>query len=588
MQMPLLNNRYGLVSQIGRGGMGVVYKAVDTFLGNRYVAVKEMSHLSLSPHEATYAIEAFKREALMLATLAHQNLPRIYDHFNQGRSSYLVMDFIDGYTLDELMQQTHDQKLPMDQVLLIAEQLCSVFAYLHSRQPPIIFRDIKPANVMITQEKDHIYLIDFGIARFFKPGQLRDTLAFGTAGYASPEQYGLQTNEHSDMYSLGATLHQLLTGIDPSQSKVPFYFPPIRAYRSQVPLSLINLVMQMLQVDSTKRPKSMQQIKQEIQLTKQEIQSAPAAPNKSVNLLRSLQTRPTPGTTLLTYRHHTDCVTALSWSPDGKSLASTSLDKTVHLWSPIDGSTTLIYKKHSSYIYALAWSPDGQRLASSSFGDVHVWEAASGETSLRYKGHSLWVYSLTWSPDGWLLASCGADSEVHLWNSHNGDTLFRYQGFQRVLRSLTWSNGLNTTLLATACEDCQLYSWDTISDDVPLLFKGHSLELTHVAWSPDDRFLLSTGRDKTVKIWDVTTTSTVLTYRGHTREVYTAAWSPDGSRIASAGADKTVHVWNASTGDLLLTYKEHTKEVHSLAWSPDGSRIASAGTDKLVRVWHAL
>src|SRR5438874_12677858 len=111
MPIPLLNRRYRLISQLGEGGMGIVYKAVDTFLGNRFVAVKEMSQRNLSSQEATYAIDAFKREALLLANLAHQNLPRIYDHFNQDGYLYLVMDFIEGKTLVELLQHTPGQKL---------------------------------------------------------------------------------------------------------------------------------------------------------------------------------------------------------------------------------------------------------------------------------------------------------------------------------------------------------------------------------------------------------------------------------------------------------------------------------------------
>src|SRR6266849_10009805 len=139
---------------------------------------------------------------------------------------YLLLDFIDGDTLAEILQQAGGQGLLVEEVLLIAEQLCSVLYYLHTHQPPIIFRDLKPGNVMITSTGDHLYLIDFGIARIFKPAQLQDTLVSGTPGYAPPEQYGGGTAERSDIYSFGATLHQLLTGVDPSQATTSFSFPP--------------------------------------------------------------------------------------------------------------------------------------------------------------------------------------------------------------------------------------------------------------------------------------------------------------------------------------------------------------------------
>src|SRR5512146_637761 len=128
------------------------------------------------------------------------------------------MDFIDGQTLEERQRAAGGGALSEEAVLGWARQICAVLSYLHTRQPPIIFRDLKPANIMLTPAGD-LYLIDFGIARHFKPGQTRDTVAFGSAGYAAPEQYGkAQTTTQADIYSLGATLHQCLSGSDPSES----------------------------------------------------------------------------------------------------------------------------------------------------------------------------------------------------------------------------------------------------------------------------------------------------------------------------------------------------------------------------------
>src|SRR5215470_5461337 len=125
--MPVLNNRYALVSSLGRGGMGVVYKAADLLLGNRFVAVKEMSQRNLRLRQLAHALEAFKQEALLLAGLAHQNLPRIFDHFNENGSSYLVMDFIEGKTLAQLLKEMPAGRFPVEEVVQIGLQLCSVF-----------------------------------------------------------------------------------------------------------------------------------------------------------------------------------------------------------------------------------------------------------------------------------------------------------------------------------------------------------------------------------------------------------------------------------------------------------------------------
>src|SRR6266566_5274852 len=259
----LLNQRYRILSQLGKGGFGAIYKAEDAQLGNRLLAVKEMSTFNMSPQEIIEATENFKREALLLAGLTHPNLPSIYDHFSEAGRWYLVMDFIEGGTLEERLNKEPEGRLSVEEAQRIGIQLCTVLGYLHGRQPPIIFRDLKPANIMMTPD-GHLYLIDFGIARHFKPGQAKDTIAFGSPGYAAPEQYGkAQTTARSDIYSLGANLHQLLTGIDPSQT--PFQFAPLQQQGQPTPPGLESLIMQMLEMNESKRPDSMITVKQQLQ-----------------------------------------------------------------------------------------------------------------------------------------------------------------------------------------------------------------------------------------------------------------------------------------------------------------------------------
>ena len=259
----LLAGRYRIIGQVGTGGFGVVYKAADTQHGDRLVAIKEVCLSGLRPQAVIDAIDAFRREVQLLSHLGHSNLPRIYDHFTTPEHWYLVMEFIEGETLEQSMSKAPGGRLPLSEVLDIGIQLCTVLEYLHSQQPPIIFRDLKPANVMLTP-RGHVYLIDFGIARHFKPGQARDTVALGSPGYAAPEQYGrAQTTPRSDIYSLGAMLHHLLTTHDPADT--PFQFIPLRPNSHLSMSELGTLVTQMVDLDVNKRPVSMTVVKQELQ-----------------------------------------------------------------------------------------------------------------------------------------------------------------------------------------------------------------------------------------------------------------------------------------------------------------------------------
>jgi tRNA A-37 threonylcarbamoyl transferase component Bud32 len=218
-----LNGRYLVLATVGQGGMAAVYRALDSRT-HKQVAIKEMSQDGLTPTEQTEALEAFRAEADILQRLKHPNLPRVYERFSDGTRHYLVMEFVEGQTLEQRQQATGGGALPEAEVMAWAGQLCSVLAYLHSQRPPIIFRDLKPANVMLTPQ-GQVKLIDFGIARVFHPGRTKDTQVLGTPGFAPPEQYGkAQTDARADIYALGVTLYQLLTGYDPAST--PFTLPP--------------------------------------------------------------------------------------------------------------------------------------------------------------------------------------------------------------------------------------------------------------------------------------------------------------------------------------------------------------------------
>lgn len=222
---------------LGSGGFGSVYLATDERL-HRPVAIKVCSTQRLPAHEADEAAQLFQSEALTLARLRHPGLTAIWDYFSHNNDWYLVMEYVPGETLRSRLKRRAGP-LPEAETLSYARQLCSVMSYLHRQQPPVVFRDLKPGNIMVTPD-GQLKLIDFGIARLFSPGKAADTAQFGTPGYAPPEQYGGQTEPRSDIYSMGVVLHQMLTGHNPMSS--PFALPLVRSLNPAISEPLEELV----------------------------------------------------------------------------------------------------------------------------------------------------------------------------------------------------------------------------------------------------------------------------------------------------------------------------------------------------------
>ncbi len=233
----LLENRYKIEKTLGSGGMGAVYLASDIRLPRQW-AIKEMHDEFDTPEGRQQAEESFRAEATLLAQLDHPNLPRISDFFQFEGRHFLVMDFVEGQSLETRLDAG---SLSFKEALDFGKQIAGVLEYLHSRPKPIVFRDLKPANIMIVDGKS-IKLIDFGIARVLRPGASSDTRALGTPGYAAPEQYGRgQSDSRTDIYALGATLHHALSGDDPRDH--PFQFAPFIEKRADVPAALERIVL---------------------------------------------------------------------------------------------------------------------------------------------------------------------------------------------------------------------------------------------------------------------------------------------------------------------------------------------------------
>lgn len=265
----ILMARYRILGVLGGGGMGTVYQARDLNFpdAKRLVAVKEMLQTSTSPQLREQSLKTFRREASILANLSHPAIPKVYDFFDQDDRAYLMMEFIHGSDLEMLISKT--KELPIDKIIDWAIDLCDVLAYLHSQQPEVIFRDMKPANIMIDSQ-GRVRLIDFGIAKAIQPvapgGSKVIHTMIGTEGYSAPEQYKGQVSRLSDIYSLGATLHHVITRKDP-RLEPPFSFEERRIgnFNEKAPPGLAEVIEKALQFEPTQRWQSCLEMKEALQ-----------------------------------------------------------------------------------------------------------------------------------------------------------------------------------------------------------------------------------------------------------------------------------------------------------------------------------
>lgn len=243
----IIQRRYEIIDVIKEGGMGCVYKARDIRL-DRECAVKEMLSND-APEDQQYAVKRFEEEALMLSKLRHIGLPVVMDYFVEHGRYYLVMDFIKGEDLENILEELDGKPVEEDKVINCAIQILEVLDYLHNQAPPIVYRDLKPGNIMIRDHDKRAVLIDFGIARTIASDSTTTKTIIGTFGYCAMEQVKGKPEPRSDIYSMGATMHHMLTGIQPQLLTIE----PLEQVNPNVSKKLARIVMKALQEDPGKR-----------------------------------------------------------------------------------------------------------------------------------------------------------------------------------------------------------------------------------------------------------------------------------------------------------------------------------------------
>lgn len=295
---------------------------------------------------------------------------------------------------------------------------------------------------------------------------------------------------------------------------------------------------------------------------------------------------------------HSNYVNSVSWSPDGKYLASGSADNTVKIWDANNGECIRTLKGHLSSVMSVSWSPDGRYLASGSVDkSIVIWDANSGEKLKTFEGHSAYISSICWSPDGRYLASGAKDQiedeyieELFIWDANSGEIIKNFEGHSWGVFSVSWSpDGKYLASSSGGWNDegqiGEVFIWDVNSGACLKTLEGHSSYVWSVSFSPDGKYLASGSSDNTVIIWDVKSGEKFKTLEGDFESIYFVNWSLDSKYLASCSDDGNIIIWDVNNEEKFKTLELHSANIRFVCFSPDGKYLASNADLENVKLW---
>jgi serine/threonine protein kinase len=603
--------RYEIIAEVGRGGMGIVYRARDRETGE-LVALK-----ILRPDIATdeRVMERFKNELRLARKITHKNVCRIYEFSRADETAYISMEFVDGESLREVLARFGT--LSFRKAIQITQQICAGLREAHALA--IVHRDLKPENVMLDRS-GHIKVMDFGIARSIETDTMTTGSIIGTPAYMAPEQAeGKGIDQRADIYSLGLILYEMITGNAAFAGDTPMAVAlkqvreqptPPREIEPAIPYDFESIVLKCLEKDPAKRYQSVDELEEALvhagmssnQRPVRAIGSGilargPRQPQSSRPWVRPSAYSFAVGFTIAillawawSLRNHSGpdwhkgTVNAVAFSPDGRLLATASEDKTVGLWQVGTWQKVRVFSGHTRAVETVAFTPDGRWLASGGVDKtIRVWDVSNGHELRRWVANKQGVSALAFTSNGSRLASGGGDGKVSVWDPTTGQESISFLANEGGVDSLAFAP--DNRIIATAGgaeEDVKV--WDVGTGRLQLTITGHSDVVTAVAFSPDGRWIASGSYDNTVRIWDSATGQELHTFNGHEDMVNDVAFSRDGHWLASASADETVRIWDASTGQQMRVLKGREGSVTCLAFSPTAGWLAS-GEQRTVDIW---